>query len=218
MSPVQTLDVRNFETARPSLEPALARLRGGGVLAYPTETVYGLGSLLRPEPLERLRAAKAREGRPMLILVPGASTVADLQWSAEARELAEIFWPGAVTLVLADPQGRYPEGVRGPEGTVGVRVSPHPVARALVEALGEPLVSTSANAPGEPPARSGEGCLAVLETLGLDDDVTLLDAGTLPDSEPSTVVDCTVRPFRVLREGAVPVSRMRCALPSIQGA
>jgi len=216
MSTVATLDVRDFETLEPSLDPAVRRLRTDGVLAYPTETVYGLGSLLRPAPIQRLRRAKARDDRPMLVLVRDAGMVADLRWSEEARRLAEIFWPGAVTLVLDDPEARFPAGIRSEGGTVGVRVSPHPVVAALLELLGEPLVSTSANIPGEPPARTGEEAGEVLRALELVAGALLLDAGVLPPSRPSTVLDCSTEPFTVLRAGAVPVERMRCAVPSIR--
>ncbi len=214
----ERIDVRDFEVLDPSLEPAVRRLRSGGLLAYPTETLYGLGCLLQPAPLERLSAAKARgPDKPMLVLVESAESVADLAWTDEARSLAEVFWPGAVTLVLADPEARYPTGVRGPGGGVGVRVSPHPVVKALVGALGEPLTSTSANLPGSPEvARTGSEAAKVATALGIDDDLTVLDAGLLPESQPSTVIDCTGERAVILREGRVPIGRVRCVLPGVE--
>jgi len=143
--------------------------------------------------------------------------VASLRWSEEARELARIFWPGAVTLVLADPAGIFPPGVRNSAGGVAVRVSPHPLVGVLLEELGAPLTSTSANAPGEPPARSGAEAARAAEALGAGQEMLVLDAGTLPASGPSTIVDCTgARPV-VVREGSVPLQRLRCALPDIHG-
>jgi len=134
----------------------------------------------------------------------------------DADALAEAFWPGAVTLILPDPQKTFPDGVRGPEGGVGVRVSPHALVRDLLTALGEPLVSTSANAPGQEAARTGDDVLAALRALALDDDVTVLDAGELPFSGASTVIDCTGPRAVVAREGAVPLGRLRCVLPELE--
>jgi L-threonylcarbamoyladenylate synthase len=213
---IDVLDVSHYDTLRPSLQPAVERLGAGGLLAYPTETVYGFGCLVRPDPLARLASAKSRESDvPMLILVEGRASVDDLEWSDEAEALAEVFWPGAVTLILPDPQRRFPGGVRGPAGGVGVRVSPHPVVRDVLSALGEPLVSTSANTPGGPAAYTGDEVLATLRELDLTDDVTLLDAGALPPSRASTVIDCTGPHVVVAREGAVPVQRLRCVLPEL---
>ena len=90
------------------------------------------------------------------------------------------------------------------------------MAARLVAELGGPLTSTSLNVPGEPPVTSGTEAREILERLGASD-VWLLDAGTLPPSAPSTVVDCTTQDPRVLREGAVPIGRLRCALPEIHG-
>jgi len=193
-------------------------VRGGGLLAYPTETVYGFGGACTPEGVSRVRALKRREGdKPILVVVRGMDEVASLRWSEEARELARIFWPGAVTLVLADPAGIFPPGVRNSAGGVAVRVSPHPLVGVLLEELGAPLTSTSANAPGEPPARSGAEAARAAEALGAGQEMLVLDAGTLPASGPSTIVDCTgARPV-VVREGSVPLQRLRCALPDIHG-
>jgi L-threonylcarbamoyladenylate synthase len=213
---IEVLDVAHYDTLRPSLEPAVARLRSGGLLAYPTETVYGMGCLVRPEALARLRAAKSRESSdPMLLLVSARSDVGRLEWSSEAEALADVFWPGAVSLILPDPGNVFPPGVRGPEGGVGVRVSPHPVVRDLLEALGEPLVSTSANQPGGPPARTGDQVLETVRALDIMKDITFLDAGDLPPSGPSTVIDCTGPRAVVVREGRVPTGRLRCVLPEI---
>lgn len=213
---IDVLDVSHYDTLRPSLAPALDRLRAGGLLAYPTETVYGLGCLVRPEPLGRLIAAKSRApGNPMLILVSGRESVQDLEWSQEAEALAEVFWPGAVTLILPDPARIYPDGIRGPDGGVGVRVSPHPLVRDLLGELGEPLVSTSANTPGSEAALTGDAVIATVRELAVDDDITVLDAGALPDSGSSTVIDCTGPHAVIAREGAVPAGRLRCVLPEI---
>lgn len=206
------LDLRADPDA--DLAPVVEHLRAGGVVAYPTETVYGLGSACTEEGVRRVQALKRRDAdKPLIALVPSAESVSSLRWTDAARELAATFWPGALTLVLEDPERTFPVGVRHPvHGTVAVRVSPHPVAARLVSALGAPLTSTSLNAPGEPPAASGHEATRVVLGLG-GSDVFVLDAGTLPPSGPSTVVDCTGPEPIVLRVGTVPVERLRCVLP-----
>jgi L-threonylcarbamoyladenylate synthase len=208
----RVLDLRADPDA--DLEPVVEHLRAGGVVAHPTETVYGLGSACIEEGVRRVGVLKRREaGKPLIALVPSAASVSGLRWTDAARELASIFWPGSLTLVLADPERLFPPGVRHPvDGTVAVRVSPHPVAARLVSALGAPLTSTSLNAPGEPPAASGHQATRVVLGLG-GSDVFVLDAGTLRPSGPSTVVDCTGPEPIVLRVGTVPVERLRCAIP-----
>jgi L-threonylcarbamoyladenylate synthase len=212
------IDVRDHRPEDVELESVVDHLRGGGLLGHPTETVYGFGSTVAASSLERLFALKGRDARrPVLLLVPGvdAEGVEDLAWTPEARELAEVFWPGSVTLLIQDPRRVFPEGVRGVEGKVGVRRTAHPLTARLVELLGEPLTSTSANAPGEPPARRGEEVVAVADASGAGDGTWVLDVGTLPPSAPSTIVDCTGDRPRVLRAGATPVERLRCLLPEI---
>jgi L-threonylcarbamoyladenylate synthase len=212
----RTLDLRGDPDA--DLREVVEHVRAGGVVAYPTETVYGLGGACTPGGVRAVRAVKGRaDEKPLLALVPSRESVEHLTWTDAARELASIFWPGALTLVLADPDRIFPAGVRAfATGAVGVRVTSHPVAARLVEALGAPLTSTSLNEPAQPPAVSGSEARSVLERLGANG-VWLLDGGTLPPSMPSTVVDCTGDEPLVLREGAVPVERLRCAIPEIHG-
>ncbi len=153
MTGPRVIDVRDASRAADTLDSVLDHLRLGGLLAYPTETVYGFGGLPTRGVIKRLMALKKRKpAKPMLLLVPDREAVSDLTWTPEAIELADVFWPGSVTLVLSDPQARYPEGVRGSDGRVAVRVSPHPLVRELVCGTGGPILSTSANRPGETPA------------------------------------------------------------------
>jgi L-threonylcarbamoyladenylate synthase len=210
----RTLDARSITDA--AVEATATHLRAGGLIAYPTETVYGLGGPTTEAAVARVRALKGRErGKPLIALVPSASAVSGLRWTDDARELARIFWPGALTLVLEDPLGIFPAGVRDEDThAVGVRVSPHALVARILERFGGPLTSTSLNAPGEAPAASGADAAQVVERLGAPD-VLVLDAGTLTPSLPSSVVDCTGPEPVVLREGAVPTSRLRCAVPSL---
>ena len=200
------------------LDPVVAHLRAEGLVVHPTETVYGFGGLATPGALAALRRLKGRgDERPFLMLIPGADAVPELVWTDAARELARVFWPGALTLVLADPTGSFPDGVRGSTGGVAVRVSSHPVTRALVERLGRPLTSTSANAPGAAPAATATEARAAAAAERGADDLWVLDVGRLAPSEPSTVVDCTAAEPVVLRVGATPISRLRFVLPGIHG-
>lgn len=216
MGTPRVLDVRGSAREQGELEQIAEHVRAGGLLAYPTETVYGFGGPCTPDGIERLRALKRREAtKPLLVLIRSADEVPELAWTERARELAAIFWPGALTLVLGDPRGIFPAGVRSPEGGVAVRVSPHPLLDPVLARIGGMLTSTSANAPGGEPARSGDEALRTVESLGGGSEVLVLDGGTLPPSGPSTVVDCTGAVPTVLREGTVPVHRLRCALPEI---
>lgn len=212
------LDLRGTIPDAEALVPAVRHLRSGGILGYPTETVYGFGGACTPEAVERIRQLKRREaGKPLLVLIRGMEDADALLWTDEARELATIFWPGSVTIILEDPRGVFPPGIRSPGGAVAVRVSPHPIVGLLLDGLGGPLTSTSANAPGRPPARSGEEALEAAVALGVDSALLVVDGGELPPSESSTVVDCTGPEPWVVREGTVPISRLRCALPGIHG-
>jgi L-threonylcarbamoyladenylate synthase len=185
-------------------------LRQGGVVAYPTETFYGLGALVtHPEALRRLAGAKLRPGGQPLPLIAGdlaqVEGVASLS-APLARALAGRFWPGALTLVLPAAPGLDPL-VRGGDGTVAIRIPGSEVARALALAAGAPLVSTSANLAGEPPpAAAGE--LSPILRSRLD---AVLDAGPTPGGTPSTIVAVAGDTARLLRAGAVPWSQVEAA-------
>lgn len=183
------------------IERLAAVLRSGGVVAYPTETFYGLGALARhAAALERLARAKGRpEGKPLPLVA------ADLAMAEEvavvdglARRLADRFWPGPLTLVMAAREG-LPDPVTGGTGTVGIRVPGSEVARALCRAAGGPVVSTSANPSGAPPPAAAAdldpGLVARIDGV--------LDAGPAPGGLPSTVVAVEGGRLRLVREGAV---------------
>ena len=185
-------------------------LRRGGVVAYPTETFYGLGALARDHAaVERLSALKGRPAGKPLPLVAGSRAqveeVAELDGPAAA--LAEAFWPGPLTLVLPARSG-LPPAISAGTGTVGVRVSGSEIARALALAAGGALVSTSANpADGPPPARPEDIDAALRARLD-----AVLDAGPAPGGSPSTVVAVDDRGARLVRAGAVPFRDVLAAL------
>ena len=227
-SAIRRLDFRGFRSGGEApdtadldlLDQVVGHLKDGGLIAYPTETVYGFGCSLDPAAIDRLRHLKGRpDGKPVLALVPDAESASELTWSPQARELARVFWPGAVTLILDDPARRFPEGVRGPEGTVAIRQTSHPVAAAIVERLGAPITSSSANQAGQPPATSGQELIGLLESFGpAGREAWVIDAGTLPASAPSTLIDCTGPSPRVGRAGATPADRIRCLIPELLDA
>ena len=213
----RVIDVRDTPRAAHTLDSVLEHVSGGGLLAYPTETVYGFGGVLTRSVIEGLVALKRRDrAKPMLLLVPDREAVSDLTWTPEAIELAEVFWPGSVTLVLSDPGARYPDGVRGPAGNVAIRVSPHLLVRELVRGLGGPILSTSANRSGEPPALDAQSALGAAVAAGAGEELWVLDGGDLDPSRPSTIIDCSGPVPVVLRQGAVPLGQVRCVLPGIR--
>lgn len=186
-----------------ALGEAAAVLKNGGVVAFPTETFYGLGAAaLDRRAVRRIFELKGRpETKPLLVLVDSigmAGTVAEV--GDRARALAARYWPGALTLVLR-ARPHVPEEVTAGTGTIGVRVSPHRVAQGLVRALGGPVTAPSANPSGLEPPPTAAGVLAHFEgTVEM-----VLDGGPTPGGEPSTVLDLTVEPPRVLRQGVIRV-------------
>ena len=186
------------------LDEAARVLGRGGLVAFPTETFYGLGAAaLDRRAVRRVFEVKGRPASmPLLVLVDSEAMVGRvaLEIPARARALMTRHWPGALTLVLRASAGLPAELTAG-TGTVGVRLPAHATARALVRALGAPVTAPSANPTGaEPPTSAG----AVLAHFGDALDL-VLDGGPTPGGAPSTVVDVTVDPPRVIRQGAVVV-------------
>ena len=212
-----TLDFRSYPLDGPDLGTVVGHVEAGGLLVYPTETVYGLGGVVVDSVLGALVAAKKREAdEPFLLLVPSRESVDHLAWTPAAMDLADVFWPGSVTIVLRDETGRFPPGVRSPGGAVAVRMSSHPLIVDLVNTLRAPLISTSVNTPGEPPALSVAEAVQAVESLGLSKDILILDGGRLDSSSSSTIIDCSGDHPVMLREGTVPLERVRCVLPGVE--
>src|SRR5690606_14577663 len=135
----------------------IAHLLGGRILAYPTETVYGFGGAVDEQSVERIVALKRRPpGKPFLLLISESDMLdrLDLHLSASASRLAARHWPGPLTLVLPGGERRVPDRLRGPEGGVAVRWTSHAGLDRLIRAFGQPITSTSANRPRQPPAAS----------------------------------------------------------------
>jgi len=210
---------RNGRLPARKLREVGRHLRSGGLLAYPTETVYGLGGLAEEGPLHALAALKRRDAhKPFLLLLPGRGAAPGLIWNRCARRLAERVWPGPLTLVLPDPGRTFPAQVRGGSGGVAVRMSPAPLVRRILDEVGAPLTSTSATTPpGGAPALSGKEAWQAARSLGADERLWVLDAGELPPAPTSTIVDCTGRDPVVLRAGGLNPSDVREICPPDEG-
>ena len=218
MSAPRIVPCRNGRLPPRKLREVGRHLRSGGLLAYPTETVYGLGGLVEEGPLHALAALKRRDAhKPFLLLLPGRRAAPGLIWNRCARRLAERVWPGPLTLVLPDPGRTFPAQVRGGSGGVAVRMSPAPLVRRILDEVGAPLTSTSANPPGGAPALSGKEAWQAARSLGADERLWVLDAGELPPAPTSTIVDCTGRDPVVLRAGGLNPSDVREICPPDEG-
>lgn len=208
------------EEIEAALRPAIAQLDAGGVLCYPTETVYGFGGAADERAVDALVALKGRPpGKPFLLLISGSEMLSrlDLRLPTFAASLAARHWPGPLTLVLPGGERRVPERLRGPEGGIAVRWTPHAGLNRLLRTWGEPITSTSANRPGVPPAMVASEIVEQWGDALARGTLRLLDGGRLEPSPPSTVVDCTGDRARVIRPGAVPASVLRESVPDIVG-
>ena len=177
-------------------------LRQGKLVALPTETVYGLAADAAQEQAVRANYdAKGRpEAKPLNVLVDGMAMVEAVgrDIPADAYQLAEAFWPGPLTMILWG-NGTLPPIVPAGGNTQGVRCPDHPDTLAVIKALGRPLACPSANLSGQPSPRSAGDVLAQLG--GRIDGV--LDGGPCSVGVESTILDLTVAPYRILRQGGL---------------
>lgn len=194
-----------------AIRDALIALAAGEAIVYPTETFYALGvDALSSDALERLFAIKGREpGKPVALIAADSAMAFAVarEIPAQARMLAEAFWPGPLTLILPAREG-IPAALIGADGGVGVRVSSHPIARALAAGLQRPLTATSANLAGEPPAVEPE---SARRAFG-DKVKVFVEGGRLAGGAPSTMVSVNRTGIRVLRAGAVSERQLAAAL------
>jgi L-threonylcarbamoyladenylate synthase len=183
-------------------ERAAEVLREGGIVALPTDTVYGIGCELNaPRGIERLFEAKGRPpDRAIMLLIATEEQAADIGvMGPTALVLADAFWPGGLSIVVPQRDDvAMPEVLTGGASTIGLRVPDHPCPRALAAAIG-PLPVTSANRSGMPEEATAA---AIAEQLGESIDL-ILDGGPAHGGPPSTVVDCSGEHARVLRLGSI---------------
>jgi tRNA threonylcarbamoyl adenosine modification protein (Sua5/YciO/YrdC/YwlC family) len=197
------------------ISAAIEAAKRGDLVVLPTDTVYGIGTdAFNTYSVEALQRAKGRgRDKPPPVLVGSAKTLDGLVLTMPpaARDLIAAFWPGALTIVVEHaPSLAWDLGETG--GTVAVRMPLHPVALEVLREAG-PMAVSSANRSGEPPATTAE---AAREQLGYSVSV-YLEAGECPDPVPSTIVDLTEDVPRVLREGAIPLEKLRDVVPSVEG-
>jgi L-threonylcarbamoyladenylate synthase len=186
---------------------AVGWLRTGGIVAFPTDTFYGLA--VDPRSEAAVRALFALKGRASTSALPliGASRAQVEQccglFPATTDRLAAAFWPGALSLLFDVPREVAPD-VHAGSGAVAVRVPAHALATALAEAFGYLITATSANRSGEPAVTTPRA----LDVFGGDPRLFVLEGGRVPGGAPSTIVDARQTPIRLVREGAIAWSRV----------
>ena len=181
---------------------AAALLRAGELVAFPTDTVYGVGAIVwDATAVDKLYAAKLRaldKAIPVLLADPADIALVARDLPPAALRIAEHFWPGPLTLVVPRAEC-VPDEVTAGGDTVAVRVPDHDLARALIRAAGAPLATTSANLSGQPsPVTAQEVAAQLGERIGL-----ILDGGRCPGGVPSTILDLTQPQPRILRPGPI---------------
>jgi L-threonylcarbamoyladenylate synthase len=201
---VDRLRVDPTTSLAPQLQTAIEAIRVGRVVAFPTDTLYGLGANpYDPAAVGAIFALKGRgEHKPLpLVAADLAQVEAIAALDAAAMRLAQEFWPGPLTLLLRTTT-TFAAGVSSTDGLVGVRVPDSDIARALARGVGHPLTATSANRSDEPPTADPDVVISRLPGVTL-----IVDGGECRGGLPSTIVDMSVAP-RLVREGAIARSRV----------
>lgn len=207
------LKVDTEEKLRLGLKKAAEVINSGGMVAFPTESFYGLAVSVKDEKaIQRLfDVKKRRSDQPILMLVPSVESLNQIVVHIPkiARLLMSRFWPGGLTLIF-EAKPDLPQGLTAGTGKIGVRLSSHPIARALAEAVGMPITGTSANISGEAACSSAK---EVHHSLGEKVDL-ILDGGKTAGGKGSTILDVTVDPPQILREGMVGREQLEKCLPA----
>ena len=207
MSKSATGSSRVKEARAEAISTAVAALKRGDVIAFPTETLYGLGAdALNPAAVEKVFQLKGRDAaNPIPVLIADREMLVDLvsEIPPLAENLIARFWPGPLTIVLAARRD-IPRPLVNAAGGIGVRISSQPIAAELVQALGRPLTATSANPTGKPPARTAQ---AAREYFSRQLDI-FIDGGTLTSPTGSTVVELVQDSIKIIREGEIERSQI----------
>lgn len=192
--------MRFLDASDESIKATAFLMREGGVVVYPTETVYGIGCIPSdPDAAQRICEIKGRADKPLpLICADIESARKIVEMSPEAEKLAAKFWPGPLTMVLP-AKVKYSMWVQHGATTLGIRVSPYPIAQKLAKAAGGVIVSTSANISGDDPAKTAQEAKEIFS--GKVD--AIVDGGPSPGGESSTVVDLTGEEIWLLRKGPI---------------
>ncbi|MFD9725098.1 L-threonylcarbamoyladenylate synthase [Streptomyces sp. NPDC059072] len=209
-------DCNDATDRKTGLREAASAVRRGELVVLPTDTLYGIGAdAFSPEAVHDLLAAKGRgRGMPTPVLIGSPNTLHGLvtDFSEQAWELVDAFWPGALTLV-AKHQPSLSWDLGDTQGTVAVRMPLHPVAIELLTEVG-PMAVSSANISGQP---APEDCDAARTMLG-DSVSVYLDGGPTPGIEPSSIVDVTGKVPVLLRAGALTAEQLREVVPDLEVA
>lgn len=185
------------------------RLKEGETLVYPTETCYGLGcDATNVTALQNIFAIKGRsENKPVILLFNGLDMLGEYtEITPTLRRLSDTYWPGALTIIVPiRSRGGLVHHVIASDNTIACRVSPHPFVQALVQALGRPFVSTSANRAGNPSPYTIEEVLTEFSSQKNQPDI-VIDAGSLPRNKPSTIVRLVGDTLEIVRQGEIVVN------------
>ena len=208
--------ILKINTSQPEsgiIKKAAKIIKEGGIVAFPTETFYGLATLaLDIKALKKLFSLKKRPfSLPIAIIINNKSTVYDItkEVSKDAEKLMERFWPGPLTLVFW-AKAHTPDLLTSGMGKIGIRISSHKVASSLAQSVDSPITATSANISGEAnPTNVNQIENAFGNGVNL-----ILDGGRASLNKASTILDVTTKPFKILREGAVPKNEIfSCLCP-----
>ena len=196
------------------IEKAIAILKNGGLVAYPTDTVYGLGACMTDtKAVARIFEVKGRpKGMALPVLLADHAQIELIVESMPlaAQRLADAFFPGALTIILPKSTA-VPDVITGGGNTVAFRIPNHPVPLALINGLGKPIVGTSANLSGQPTALTAE---EVQAQIGDKIDM-VIDGGRCPGGIESTVIDLSGEKPVIRRQGVISIDRLRKILPDI---
>ena len=211
MSKTETASSKAPNGVAKKLTAAVQTLKGGDVIVFPTETLYGLGAdALNEGAVEKVFQLKGRDPRnPIPVLVLDQEMLLTLVTAIPktAQQLMDHYWPGPLTLVLPGRKD-IPKHLCNPSGGVGVRISSQPIANLLVKGLGHPLTATSANPSGKEPARTVQEA-----TTYFGDRIELfVDGGTLTSKSGSTVVEAMEENLKIIRQGEITASELRQVL------
>jgi len=195
------------------IDKAVAVLKGGGVIAFPTETSYGLGALIdKPQALKKIFFIKDRSSyKPLLVLIPDRSFLNRLvsHISDEARLLMDNFWPGPLTLLFPAISG-LDNALVADTGKIGIRISSDMIATELCKRCNSAITATSANLSGKAPCVSYEEIKRDLIPRGLD---FVIDKGIINKGLPSTILDVSVSPPLLVRVGAISIDEIKKVVP-----
>ncbi len=211
------LEIDPFHPPESVIETAGGIVKEGGVICYPTETLYGLGgNALSSSVIRKVNRAKGRpENEPCIMLIDKSDAENWIKRFDTLKRLIDLYWPGPLTLVVEPARtDDLPEEILGPGGGLALRAASLPLDLALIRKSGMPILSTSANRSGEPPRTTLEGAREWLETFC---DI-VLDSDKIYSKGPSTIIDVREFPekIHVLREGAISIRAIQEDFPTTE--